>query len=94
MIAPAPALTNGQTAPTAGAAVDTATPAMPVRAHRAAIEKVLSPSMYPPLDGGPPTPGWRASSPRRHHHTCWWVAAEVTLIGLAARPEDVMEQRR
>ncbi len=32
-------------APTAGTAVDTATPTMPVRAHRAAIEKVLSSSI-------------------------------------------------
>jgi hypothetical protein len=31
--------------PTPGTAVDTATPSMPVRSQRAAIEKVLSSSM-------------------------------------------------
>ena len=46
--APTPALTNGQMPPTPGTAVDTATPNIPVRAQRAAIEKVLISSMSPP----------------------------------------------
>ena len=64
--APMPARTNGQIPPTPGTAVETATPTMPVRAQRAAIEKVLSSSIAT-------TPSW-LPLPRRQ--------ADVADVGL------------
>src|SRR5262245_42876408 len=43
--APTRGRAKGQSAPTAGTAVHTATPTMPVRGQRAAMEKVLSTNM-------------------------------------------------
>jgi hypothetical protein len=40
--APTPLRANGQSPPTPGTLVDTATPSSPVRGQRATIEKVLS----------------------------------------------------
>ena len=40
-MAPTPSRMNGQMPPTPGTAVETATPTMPVRGQRAAMEKVM-----------------------------------------------------